>query len=115
PEVLKLIFNEPVAPLVMRLIAPNGEVITPSVAAENLIVTLTRPPLRQGTHVLSWRVVSADGHPVGGVVMFSVGAASEPPSAQALSTGDPAVRAAFWAAKLAIYVGLLLGIGGAFF
>ena len=31
---------------------------------------------RRGTHVLSWRVISADGHPVGGSVMFSVGAPS---------------------------------------
>ena len=79
PAVLKLIFNEPVSPLVMRLIGPSGEVITPAVAAENSTVTLTPPPLRQGTHVLSWRVVSADGHPVGGALVFSVGAPSAPP------------------------------------
>ena len=29
PETLRLIFNEPITPLVMRLIAPSGEVITP--------------------------------------------------------------------------------------
>jgi copper transport protein len=115
PAVVKLIFNEPVSPLVMRIIGPSGEVISPGVAAENSTVTITPPRLRQGTHVLSWRVVSADGHPVGGAVMFSVGEPSAPPSAQAASAGSPAVRAALWAAKLAIYVGLLVGIGGAFF
>ena len=34
--------------------------------------------LRRGTHVLSWRVISADGHPVAGSLMFSIGAPSAP-------------------------------------
>jgi CopC domain len=29
--------------------------------------------LSRGTHLVSWRVVSADGHPVGGALTFSVG------------------------------------------
>jgi copper transport protein len=115
PTELKLIFNEPVTPLVMRLVTPAGEVLTLGATAENSTVTLTPPPLRQGTHVLSWRVVSADGHPVGGTVEFSVGTASAPPSAQTQSTGDAGVHAAIWAAKFAIYVALLIGIGGVFF
>jgi copper transport protein len=59
-------------------------------------------------------VISADGHPVGGSLVFSIGA----PSAQAAapqSSGDPWVRGALWAAKLILYVGLFVGIGGAFF
>src|SRR3954470_12054750 len=114
PPTLRLTFNEPVSPLVIRLIAPSGEVISPEVAAENNTVALTPPRLVQGSYVLSWRVISADGHPVGGSLVFSVGA----PSAQAAapqSSGDPLVRAALWAAKLILYVGLFVGIGGAFF
>jgi copper transport protein len=114
PPTLRLTFNEPVSPLVIRLIAPSGEVISPEVAAENNTVALTPPRLGQGSYVLSWRVISADGHPVGGSLVFSVGA----PSAQAAapqSSGDPWVRGALWAAKLILYVGLFVGIGGAFF
>jgi copper transport protein len=92
PTELKLIFNEPVTPLVMRLVTPAGEVLTLGATAENSTVTLTPPPLRQGTHVLSWRVVSADGHPVGGTVEFSVGTASAPSSAQTQSTGEACTR-----------------------
>jgi copper transport protein len=114
PAALRLVFNEPVSPLVMRLIGPGGEVIAPAVSAENNVITLTPPRLRQGTHVLSWRVVSADGHPVGGSLIFSVGAPTQPVTGPQ-SAGDPVVRAAFWVAKVVIYVGLFIGVGGAFF
>ena len=114
PATLRLTFNEPVSPLVIRLIGPGGEVISPAVAAENNTVTLTPPRLRQGSYVLSWRVISADGHPVGGSLLFSVGAPSAQPAAP-LSEGDAAVRAALWVAKVILYIGLFVGIGGAFF
>src|SRR5262245_23211752 len=114
PAVLRLTFNEPVSPLVMRLIAASGEVITPAVAGENSVVTVTPQRLRQGTHVLSWRVVSADGHPVGGSLIFSVGTATQPVSGPQ-SAGNPLVQGALWAAKLVIYAALFVGIGGAFF
>ncbi len=114
PAALRLTFNEPVTPLVIRLIAPDGTTTTPAATAENTTVTVKPGPLRRGTHVLSWRVTSADGHPVGGSLVFSVGEASATPVAGAQPAGDPVVRGAFWAAKLVIYLALLAGIGGAF-
>jgi copper transport protein len=71
PATLTLTFNEPVSPLLMRLIGPDGEPIAPgAVVAENTTVTISAlPSLRPGTHVLSWRVISADGHPVGGLAV----------------------------------------------
>jgi copper transport protein len=108
-------FNEPVTPLVMRLIAPDGTAATPAATAENTTVTIKPPvPLRRGTHVLSWRVISADGHPVGGSLVFSVGEASAQPAQGVLPAGDPIVRAAFWAAKIVIYLAIVVGIGGMF-
>jgi copper transport protein len=115
PPTLTLTFNEPVSPLVMRLITPAGEPIAlGEVTAENAIVIIAVPAaLGRGTHALSWRVISADGHPVAGALMFSIGAPSAPPAADGL--GDRSVRAALWAAKVVIHVGLFVGIGGAFF
>src|SRR4051812_30487407 len=105
PPTLRLTFNEPVSPLVIRLIAPSGEVISPTAVAENAILTVTPPRLGQGTYLLSWRVVSADGHPVGGSLVFSVGAPSaQAPGAQQYA-GAPIVRAALWAAKVFLYIG----------
>ena len=114
PVELRLTFNEPVSPLVMRLIGPAGEVVAPQSKAENTIVTVTPPRLRRGTHVLSWRVVSADGHPVGGSLTFSVGEASAPPPGAAAS-GDAYVRGVLWVVKFVIYAALIIGVGGAVF
>lgn len=115
PTVLRFTFNEPVSPLVFRLIAPDGSVSTPVAVAENSTVTVRPPALQRGTHVLSWRVVSADGHPVGGTIMFSVGAASARPSPAVPASSNTMVRAAIWTARLVIYAALVFGIGGAFF
>ncbi|MPZ41330.1 MAG: copper resistance protein CopC [Rhizobiales bacterium] len=115
PVLMRLTFNEPVTPLVIRLIAPDGAATTVAASAENTTVTVKLPALVRGTHVLSWRVISADGHPVGGSLVFSVGEASAPPGPGALPAGDPLVRAALWMAKVIIYLALMIGIGGAFF
>jgi copper transport protein len=114
PATLRLDFNEPVSPLVVRLVGPGGEAVTAAVKAENSTLTITPAPLRLGTHVLSWRVISADGHPVGGAVMFSIGAPTTSPALGTLDT-DPAVAVAIWATRLLIYLGLFVGVGGAGF
>src|SRR3954465_5665841 len=92
PTVVKLHFDEPVSPLVMQIVTPSGESIRPAVAAENETVTLRRPRLGTGTHVLSWRVNAADGPPAGGSFLFSVGSVSARPGLGRGGT-DPAVSA----------------------
>jgi copper transport protein len=114
PATLRLDFNEPVSPLIVRLVGPTGEAVTPAVQAQNSTLTIVPPRLQRGTYVLSWRVISADGHPVGGSVLFSVGAPSAGLALAALDT-DPAVAVAIWATRLLIYLGLFVGIGGASF
>src|SRR5260221_1478291 len=115
PAALTLTFNEPVSPLVVRLIGPDGAPLAPiAVTAQDTTVTISAPPgLRRGTHVLSWRVISADGHPVGGSLMFSIGARSS--AAQPENLADRSVRAALWAVRVVMYVALFVGAGGAFF
>jgi copper transport protein len=114
PASLRLSFNEPVSPLVVRLIGPTGEAVSPAVKAENSTLTIAAPLPRRGTYVLSWRVISADGHPVGGAVQFSIGAPTAGPALAALDT-EPAVMVLIWATRLVIYLGLFGGIGGASF
>ena len=101
PAALTLTFNEPVAPLVTRLIGPGGDAVALArVAAANATVTIVpAESLRRGTHVLSWRVISADGHPVGGAVVFSIGAPSRTSGAGA-DEADAAARTLLWALKL---------------
>jgi copper transport protein len=116
PASLTLTFNEPVSPLSLRLIGEGGHTLElADVAAVDAALTVRLPgALPEGTHLLSWRVVSADGHPVGGSLTFSVGrpsAGAPMPEPQS----DPARAFALWTAKLVLYLGLFAGIGGAFY
>src|SRR5699024_303408 len=81
PAQARLLFNEPVSPLALKLIAPDGsthDLRQVQTIPNGLLLSL--PELtRQGTYALSWRVISADGHPVGGTVVFSVGVTAGSP------------------------------------
>ena len=116
PAELVLTFNEPVAPLVFTLIAPDGASETPKVEAAERIVRL-RPSrsLADGTSILSWRVVSADGHPVAGSMTFSVGVRTANTAAEAATVQSPSLRVAIWICRILTYLGLFIGIGGVFF
>jgi copper transport protein len=114
PVGFSLTFSEPVSPLVLTLVQPDGSSLplTSSHSAGETIKIDNPQPLGPGTHVLSWRVVSEDGHPVAGSLLFSVGAPSAAP--QPVEPVDWLVRSVLWSAKVVLYIGLFLGIGGAF-
>lgn len=114
PTQFSLTFSEPVSPLVLTLVRPDGNPVPlTSFRLRDQSVTIDNPQaLGSGTHVLSWRVISADGHPVGGSVLFSIGAPTEPPAVSEAVDWPP--RLAIWAAKVFLYIGLFLGVGGAF-
>jgi copper transport protein len=116
PAIVTLVFNEPVSPVVLRLVGPNGDASElKEVAAENATLTVELPQgLGRGTHLLSWRVISADGHPVGGALTFSIGAPSAQPGTPR-GRPDRPLEGVIWAAKFLLYVGLFLGVGGAFY
>src|SRR4029077_17557979 len=65
--------------------------------------------------VLSWRVISSDGHPVGGSLLFSIGAPTPQPAAEADRGAERGVLPPGGAAKVVLYAALFVGIGGAFF
>ncbi|RTM11157.1 MAG: copper resistance protein CopC [Hyphomicrobiales bacterium] len=114
PAKFSLSFSEPVSPLVLTLVRPDGsQLALTSFRLNDQTIEIDNPEtLKSGTHVLSWRVVSVDGHPVGGSALFSIGAPSAAPvAAEAV---DWTLRAAIWAARLFFYAGLFLGVGGAF-
>ncbi|MCX5516168.1 copper resistance protein CopC [Kaistia algarum] len=117
PASFSLSFSEPTSPLSLKLIGPGGAATAlDRYALRDATLDIVAPGgLANGTYVLSWRVVSEDGHPVGGSSVFSIGApsANAPPSEAELV--DWPVRIAIWLARLGTYVGLFLGVGGAFF
>lgn len=114
PVDVRLDFNESVAPLVLRLFGPEGQARDLEGIAQNESVLIALPEgLGEGSWLLSWRVVSSDGHPVGGTVTFHIGAPSVTPPA----LPDPAPKAAWAAAGLrfVVTVALVLAVGGALY
>lgn len=116
PATMTLTFNEPVTLLALQLIDAKGRAspIT-EIAGDGDRLSFAPPmPLGAGGHVLSWRVVSADGHPVGGSLTFWIGApgASLP---AIVVPDDPARRTAIWATRIVGELMLLAATGGAFF
>ncbi|MDX0537438.1 copper resistance protein CopC [Sinorhizobium medicae] len=115
PSIYALTFSEPVSPLSLTLVRPDGSSIPlDRFAVKDRTVEIAAPTnLDRGTHVLSWRVVSADGHPIGGSVVFSVGLTSAAPALVDDQIDWP-VRTGVLASRIALYIGLFIGVGGAF-
>jgi copper transport protein len=114
PKTVRLRFNEPVAPASIKLIDSAGKARDDvSVAAHDNVIEINLPDDLHGTQLVSYRVVSADGHPVGGSLVFSIGmpvTAIVPPSDRA-----PALDVLIWLARIGVYIGLFAGVGGVFF
>ena len=115
PRSVRLRFNEPVSVLVARLVGARGEITPPpQVRSVDDIVDVTLPAgLDPGGYALSYRVISADGHPVAGSITFSVGTAAAAPALG--SQRDGVVAGLLWLSRLVMHVGLFVGVGGAFF
>lgn len=114
PDKVRLQFNEPVTPAVVRLIDADGKVRADAVVepvGEAIEITLPGS-LPAGTQVVSYRVISADGHPVAGSMMFSIGMGKPAPAPSAY---DPLLSTLIWLSRIGIYLGLFVGVGGAFF
>ncbi|WP_137151505.1 CopD family protein [Devosia sp. FKR38] len=114
PGELRLHFNEPVTPLAMALIAPDGtaiDLLSATSGGEKLTIVLPQD-LADGSYLLSWRAASIDGHPIGASMVFSIGAVTQ---TQAAPSGDPLVAPLFWAGKAALFLALAFGIGTAAF
>jgi copper transport protein len=112
PKMVQLNFNESITPAVVGLIDADGKTREIAARAVGQSVLMVMPEnLPQGTQIVSYRVVSLDGHPVAGSMVFSIGTvtgAAPPAKATALTT-------LIWLARIGVYLGLFVGVGGAFF
>jgi copper transport protein len=115
PRVIALTFSEPVSPTSLKLTRPDRSSVTlKSFVLKDRTVEITPPDdLSDGSYLLSWRVVSEDGHPIGGSVVFSIGRSNADVRGTVVDIDWP-VRTGLWIGKVALYVGLFFGVGGAF-
>ncbi len=117
PAGIVLRFNEPVAPVALRVLDATGaDRAIASPRAQDNEIRLDLPDLPTGGYIVSWRVVSADSHPIGGGFTYSVGQASPPGSYAA----DDARRETGWTIAIIInrfvlYAALMFVAGGALF
>uniref|UniRef100_A0A973WLU6 CopD family protein n=1 Tax=Bradyrhizobium quebecense TaxID=2748629 RepID=A0A973WLU6_9BRAD len=112
PKTVVLRFNEAVAPTAVSLLDAAGKPRDVTIRAVDQSVMVTLPAdLPQGTQVVSYRVVSQDGHPVAGSLLFSIGVVT----GSAAPAGDGVLHALIWLARLGLYLGLFAGVGGVFF
>ncbi len=119
PSKITFTFDEPVQLVPDGLLAFDaaGKPVDIDASARDVVVTGKLPDeLTNGTYVVTWRVVSADGHPIAGSLTFSVGAPSPrvaPPQTGPTDPGPvPTVQGIVHGLG---YLGLLLAGGLAFF
>ena len=116
PGKVRLSFNEPVTPLVLRLFAPDGRATDVTATARDNDVVVELPTAAdEGTYALSWRVASADGHPIGGTSIFSIGHANHRAAPEAEMARTSTIAFLIWFARAGVYLGWIGGVGGAFF
>lgn len=129
PQAITLRFDEPVESGLgsVRLFDRNGRSLPVGAPrhgggrGEALIAPL--PRLGDGTYVASYRVTSADGHPVRGAFVFHVGEADTSAAEArgllervlARDGGDVVVGAALGVARAVLFGSLLVAIGGLVF
>jgi copper transport protein len=114
PKKVELHFNESVTAGAVNLIDATGRLRGDTIVdAKGEAVDITLPAdLPNGTQIVSYRVISEDGHPVSGSVTFSIGA---PTANNAPANVDGGINGLIWLARIGLYLGLFAGIGGVFF
>ncbi|MDP5308906.1 copper resistance CopC/CopD family protein [Paracoccus spongiarum] len=116
PEAVELRFSEPVTALTLLWHLPDGRQLEGSAEEQGRLLRIAAPPdLGTGGYTISWRVVSADGHPISGATGLAVGA--EPATAEA---GDAAAERPWLAAaaigtRLAAMLAMILAVGAGLF
>jgi copper transport protein len=116
PKQVVLTFTEHVTLVAgqVRVVAPNNtkaDTGSPSVDGDKVIIPM-KPGGAHGTYLVSFRVISADSHPVGGAFTYSVVSTSTPPAEDSASiTTSPLISWLFPVVRWIGYAGLVLMIG----
>ncbi|MEV6811789.1 copper resistance protein CopC [Micromonospora sp. NPDC051296] len=116
PREVLVTFSEPIAavPGRVQVLAPDGKRINvgdPEVRDRTMRIALRASDRPLGTYLVSYRVISADSHPVAGSFTFAAGAPSATPPLPAAAESESPAGALVPVAKFVGYLGLLLAVG----
>ena len=119
PSEIVLNFNENVGPIFIRVLDLQGQDAgAPGdwvVSGNDVTLPLTEE-LPNGTYLLTYRVISADTHPVGATLVFSVGEPIQDMSQMDVATDSTtAWTYAVAANRVALYISVALALGTALF
>ena len=126
PERVVLRFSETVQiPLgsIRVFTSPSGKQIETGAAGradgQSNAVAVKLPELDKGAYIVTWRVTSADAHPIHGAFTFTVGSAKDAAADAALveklltsGGGDTTVGAVYAVIRFAAFASLVLLVGG---
>jgi copper transport protein len=129
PNAITLQFSEPVTVTLggVRLYDQEGDRIAtdpPTKPAGNTVSTETRGRLADGSYVVTWRVTSADTHPIQGAFTFQIGTAGNATSPKvtgladrllAAQRGSNVVGDAWGVARFLAFVGIAVLLGSVAF
>ena len=129
PDAIRLTFTEPVTVALggVRVFDSEGDPVAtdpPTKPANNEVRVGVRSALADGSYVVTWRVTSADTHPVQGAYTFQVGSAANATSREidALSDrllagqdGAGVVGAAWGVTRWLAFAGIAVLVGGVCF
>jgi copper transport protein len=120
PSEIRITFSETVTTISGGLSVLNADGKTVDTGNSEIVGgrTLVAPiseTLSDGTYVATYRVLSADGHPVSGSILFAVGAGALDRSAQPSSTGDRLWEIIGGISRFIMYLAALVAAGVAFF
>lgn len=96
-------------------VVDDGAPVHPGGVTSDVAVGL-QPRLAHGTYTATYRVISADGHPVSGGFLFSIGAAGAPPTKTVAELAGPAsvgseTTIAFAVVRAVQYGAIALAVG----
>jgi copper transport protein len=124
PQEVQITFSESVSAQLggLTVLNSSGERVDnddTKIGTTGVVLSATvKPDLLDGTYVMNYRVVSSDGHPISGAIVFGVGEQTvvDTSGVQGLEAGkDPGFELAAGVARFVTYVGALLAAGLAVF
>lgn len=120
PSEIRITFSEAVTTISGGLSVLNADGKTVDTGNSEIVGgrTLVAPiseTLSDGTYVATYRVLSADGHPVSGSILFGVGNGALDRSAQPSSSGDRLWEIIGGISRFIMYLAALVAAGVAFF
>jgi copper transport protein len=112
PGQVELHFSEPVTPLSVALALPDGAAQAVTAAGAGTLIRFAMPPGGAGTYLVIYRVVSEDGHPVGGTLTFSLGKQTQTVAAP-LASATSGIPALLLLANGLVYFATFVVVGSA--